>query len=368
MRLNRLPLTYAECRARFLRSAIAAEVPVESHPIAARGPDDARLFIDVCRVGASEPSTVLCLLSGVHGVEGFISSALQCELLDNLGADRGRLPDGVAVLLIHVVNPWGMSWWRRQNESNVDLNRNWSRSDIDPPHNAAYDEIHHLACPEGDDLPSVEELLIAAMELVAEHGEVWVRDAITRGQYTHADGLHYGGGRTEESNRILEDLVDRHLRDMAHLLVVDLHTGHGPRGQVTHLSKYPPGSAGYMFLCDTFGPESVQATGGSADVQTAEKVGQIAAGLLDRASPMLGYCTTIEFGTAGDEEQLAATYHEQWVHRRGDRTDPAHAAAIWEYRCCFTPDDHAWETSALAAGREHLARAISGAAALARDT
>jgi octopine/nopaline transport system ATP-binding protein len=57
------------------------------------------------------------------------------------------------VLLIQAVNPWGMAWSRRQNEHNVDLNRNWRRSQVDPLHNDAYDEIHAVACPDTDDLP-----------------------------------------------------------------------------------------------------------------------------------------------------------------------------------------------------------------------
>ncbi len=364
VRLERLPLTYAECRARFLRSATATGSAVEALPIAARGPDGAQLFVDVTRVGAQEVSSVLLVLSGVHGVEGFISSTLQCELLERLGSEPEQLPDDLAVLFVHAVNPWGMAWWRRQNETNVDLNRNWARSDAEPPRNGPYEEIHHLACPDTDDLPSVDDLLVAALEMVAEHSELWVKDAITRGQYAHADGLHFGGERTEESNRILEGVVDRHLRDLANLLVVDLHTGHGPRGQATHLSKYPPESPGDRFLRGTFGHGSIHATSESPDSPSGSKTGQIASGILERAAPQKGFCTTIEFGTATDEEQLAATYHEQWVYRHGDRTDPAHAAAIWAYRCCFTPDDPQWENAALSAGREHLERAIRGSTAM----
>lgn len=72
--------------------------------------------------------------------------------------------------------------------------------------------------------------------------------------------------------------------------------------------------------------------------------------------------TSLEVGTTSDLEQLAATYQEQWVHRRGDRADPAHADAIWRYRACFTPDDPAWETAAVAAVRVHLDRAVAAVA------
>ena len=59
-----------------------------------------------------------------------------------------------------------MSWWRRQNESNVDLNRNWRRDELAPVHNDAYDEVHPIACPDDPTMPTVEGLLDAAQELV----------------------------------------------------------------------------------------------------------------------------------------------------------------------------------------------------------
>ena len=34
------------------------------------------------------------------------------------------VPDGVTLLLVHVINPYGYKHGRRYNENNVDLNRN----------------------------------------------------------------------------------------------------------------------------------------------------------------------------------------------------------------------------------------------------
>ena len=164
----RLPLTYDECRARFRRAAVVADVAVVTHPITAVGPEGQRLTIDVAQLGSSRPRRALAVLSGVHGVEGFVNSVLQTDLLGRL--DPAALPDDTAVLMIHAVNPWGMAWWRRQNESNVDLNRNWRRDEIEPQHNDAYDEIHHLACPATADMPTIDTLLAAATDLVAERG------------------------------------------------------------------------------------------------------------------------------------------------------------------------------------------------------
>jgi hypothetical protein len=356
MRINRLPLTYDECRARFHRSAAAAGVTVEARAIGARGPDGQSLTIDVSTFGATRPRRALAVLSGVHGVEGFIGSTLQSELVAHLAGTE--LPEDMAVLLVHAVNLWGMAWSRRQNESNVDLNRNWRRSVTEPAHNDAYDELHPLACPDTETLPSVDDLLVQALDLVERRGLAWVRDAITTGQYRHPDGLHFGGDRTEESCTILEQVVTERLAGVERLLTLDLHTGHGPGGSVTLLCDQPPGSPQERFL-RTLDADAVEATTGNPDATTAAKSGQIANGFAALFPDATCYATSAEFGTVSDEEQLAATYLESWVHRRGDRDDPDHREVMWRYRCCFTPDEPAWEAASLTGGRGLLASALS---------
>jgi predicted deacylase len=353
----RLPLTYDECRARFAHAVRGAARDVEPHPITATGPDGQRLTIDVVTLGARDAPRTLVVLSGVHGVEGFIGSALQCDLLARL--DPTTLDPEVGIVLVHAANPWGMAWWRRQNESNVDLNRNWRRSQIEPVPNDAYDQIHALACPSTPTLPDVESLLVTAAEIVAERGLDWVRNAITAGQYRHPDGLHYGGEHTEESNRLLEAITEQHLDGRDRVLVLDLHTGHGPRGEITLLSDQPPESAQHRFFTQHFTEAAVEATSGNPEATTGPKTGQIANGIRDRFPPGHAFATSAEFGTATDLEQLVATYQSQWVHLHGDRQNPDHADAIWAYRCCFTPDDPVWEAQAFSRGRRLLDAAIT---------
>lgn len=354
-RLDRLPLTYDECRARFRQAAAEAGLPVQAHHVDERGPQGQQLSIDCVQLGVPHAARGLVVLSGVHGVEGFVGSTLQTDLLQRWTA----IPSDVRVLIVHAVNPWGMAWWRRQNESNVDLNRNWQRDRGVPFQNEAYDELHELACPDTDDLPDEATMLDAAAALVAERGLAWVRDGITAGQYRHPDGLHYGGERTEQSNRILEALVSDALAGADRVLTVDLHTGHGRRGELTALSDQPPGSPQDRFLrswCDR-----VEATAENPEAATGPKAGQIARGLQTLLDADC-FAATLEVGTADDLEQLGATYQEQWVHRRGNREDPDHRAAIWRYRCCFTPDDPAWEQDALRHGRAHLDGALDALA------
>ena len=345
-----LPLTSDECRARFRRAAADAGLPARQRTISARGPEGQRLSVDWVRWGPPEPRHLLMVLSGVHGVEGFLGSAVQCDLIGR----QERLPAAadVGVLIVHAVNPWGMAWSRRVNESNVDLNRNWRRDDSEPPANPAYEELHPLACPDTPGLPPVDELAGRAAELLEHHGYPWLRDGLTGGQYTHPDGLHYGGARTEESNRILESILGGFGR-VERAFVLDLHTGHGPTGGVTLLSDRSIGSDQDRTLRSLSEEWTVEST---ADGRTGS-TGRIANGIRDSFGAG-SVSTSAEFGTVDDLEQLAATYQEHWVHRHGDLNDDDHAAVVRRYRACFTPDDPTWAGACRRQGARVLDRAL----------
>jgi len=208
MALPLLPLTYDEMRARFRLAVHRAGLSIEVHPIDASGPEGQELTVDVAAFGPGDAPNALIVLSGVHGVEAPVASALQCDLVDRL--DELSPPDNLRIVLVHGVNPWGMAWWRRANENNVDLNRNWNRDHVDPPVNEGYQLVHPLLCPDTATVPTLEEFREQMMALVTEHGRTWMRDVISVGQFTHADGFYFGGDRTEQSTRILAHVVARH--------------------------------------------------------------------------------------------------------------------------------------------------------------
>jgi len=326
----------------------------------ARGPSGQELTIDWVHLGAERPDRLLIVMSGVHGVEGFVTSRLQCEFLAGIEPDRWA--PGYAVLVLHAVNPWGMAWGRRQNESNVDLNRNWRRDELAVvPTNLGYDELHPLLCPDVDTVPDPDVLVTATWPLVENRGMRWVRDAIATGQYSHPDGFHFGGDRTEESTHIVESVVAPLVAAAGFVATMDLHTGHGEYGSVTLLSDAAVDSPQDRWMRAAFGAEIIEATG-RPDGGVGRAVGQIANGFRDLVSPGAeAYATSVEFGTASDIDQLLASQREMWVHHHGDRADPVHAATIWQYRCCFTPDDPGWEQAALGHGRRVLRQSVEAA-------
>jgi hypothetical protein len=349
-------MTYEHCRARFRRAVARAGGDARAHPISAPGPDEETLTVETAAFGVRRPRRALVIASGVHGVEGFIGSALQCDFLKRGVA--ASLPADVALLFVHAVNPWGMAWGRRQNESNVDLNRNWQRDQGVPFRNDAYAVVHPLVCPDARERPPIDDVLAAVNALAQERGVAWVRDAITVGQYSHPDGLHYGGARTEASTAIVEAAVAEHLDGVERLLTVDLHTGHGPRGSLTLLCDQPPDSAQHRFLANLLGRATVEATTGNAAATTGLKAGQIANGLGGLFPGATAYATSAEFGTVSDARQLVMTVLEQWAFRHDRRGDPSCRDIVAGYRACFTPDDHDWTSTCMTRGRALLEAAL----------
>jgi predicted deacylase len=352
MRPDRFPLTYDECRERFRWTCHAAGLAWSAHPIAARGPHGQELTIDVTSYGAPRPARALVVLTGVHGDEGFSSSTLLCDAIDRwveAGADPG-LPDDAAVLLVHGVNPWGMAYWRRQNESNVDLNRNWGRDErIDLPDNPGYDLLHPTLVPGGDVPPTPESLFEVTRSLIDRHGYPWVKSAVSEGQYSHPDGLYFGGDRTEESNHVLARVVRDRLAGADDVLVLDLHTGHGAFGTCTLLSHVAPDHPDDAWLRDVFGDHVVECTS-APDATTGPKHGQIASGLHDVVDAPTWRTVTMELGTVSDTRMIVNERAEHWVHLHGDRSNPDHAQIVWDHRCGSTPDDPEWERTARAHG------------------
>ncbi len=373
---NRLPLTYQHCRSIFHRAARDRGVEIEHHPLSVSDRYRVQLGIDVVRLGDRSAHTILTVLSGVHGVEGFYGSALQSAMLS--GPDAFEPPAGTAVVIVHVVNPWGMSHHRRQNKNNVDLNRNFGRDHFEPVDNAAYQELHAIACPASETMPNDDQMIADATPLLEEHGYEWISDGLTRGQYSHADGIQFGGDRTEASNLALERITDAHLSEAERVLVVDLHTGHGLWGTITHLAACAPDSEQARFLEGVFNadpeqPTKIVATGvghdgadravtrttsGPLETDIRPKSGQIAPGICNRLAARFGihhaYATTVEVGAADDLTQVGRTYQESWVHRHGKPLSHDGLTASWRYRCALTPDDPAWEELAISGGQAQL--------------
>lgn len=141
--------SYVQARERFTRAARAGGFEVKQivHPTAV-GPDNGSLSIDLAIYAPAGARSLLIITSGTHGVEGFCGSGCQVGLLQDAAFIAEAQRRGVALLMIHGVNPYGFAHLRRVNEDNVDLNRNSADFSTAADTNPGYVELDPLLLPE----------------------------------------------------------------------------------------------------------------------------------------------------------------------------------------------------------------------------
>jgi len=236
--------SYAECRQAFRTQAKAlskARDDVEIFTIPVRSQKDSGLTIDGCYVPAPGTKTKLIILtSGVHGVEGFVGSAVQNMFMAEFLTTANY--DDVGFLLLHGLNPWGMKHLRRVAESNVDLNRN---CDVDPglynTQNKGYVALNDFINPQDRaDAGSVRNRLfhLYAANKLAFNSMATLRQAVLQGQYRFEKGLYFGGKSLEPQLVAVRTILQKYAAPYKVILNIDIHTGYGARG-VLHFLPNP---------------------------------------------------------------------------------------------------------------------------------
>lgn len=349
--------SYSEARAAFVRVARNCGARITAHGIAARGPQQEELAIDVAQLGTAQPHTLVLLTSGVHGVEGYAGSALQQLWLNEFAEN---LPAGTGVMLMHAVNPFGFAHGRRVNENNVDLNRN-ALAQFPGPTNPGYARVNDWINP-ASPAPRVDDFLLRGLWHVARLGKPTLQQAVAGGQYEFPRGLFYGGRGPEESLRIVARvLADAATQAPRTVLHIDLHTGLGRRGDYEMLLDYPPHSAEFAAFQRWFDPAHVisDAPGDATNYVAHGMVSQLVERNFTAART---YTTVIDFGTLPATQVLKALRAENRVYHYGSHNAHRAERLRAKLREAFYPSDEAWRTSLLHHGRaifSQLATALS---------
>lgn len=183
-----------------------------------------RLETGVLRYGDENAQTVIFLTSGVHGAEQAAGSWCQFDLMDQGALDD--LPNGIAVVLVHAINPWGAAAGRRYSEENVDLCRNFvDFGQAVPDPLDSYNALQPLFDAAPADAKDADAELA---EFAAEHGVPAFYAAVMSGQYRDPDGIGFGGQGPTWARRTLEAIVAQHASAARRIYMLDYHTGVGP--------------------------------------------------------------------------------------------------------------------------------------------
>lgn len=352
--LSSFSSSYQEAREKFLDAA-GAQAAHERHPL--KGPAGEALFLDVAVLGPRDASRVFAVGCGTHGIEGYPGSAALTHWMRSGGAKR--LPPDTAVIFLHAHNPWGFAHKTRVTEDNVDLNRNFVDFAAPLPANPGYREVHPLITPDTWDESSVQRAFERLAEYRARVGEQAFSDAFNGGQYSHADGVYFGGTREQWSNQAFRSAVKRHFAAARKVAFIDLHTGIGPRYGHIYLCFHPQGSPGYERARAWWGERAVNREG------VTHKALAVYKGLLiDAFEAMLpkAELTTlvVEFGTLPREGVQRAALLQRWLRFRGVH-DPGRAQSLLpEYEEAYYPSEPRWREAALEQSFEILERGVRG--------
>ncbi len=354
--------SYADARSRFLDAVARAEAPLETfeNPTC-KGPFGATLATDVALFGPDNAKHLLILVSGTHGVEAFAGSGAQIAMIE--GLRFAALPARTAVLVIHAINPYGFAWLRRVNEDNVDLNRN-SIDFADPPPSS--DEFIALApylVPRSwDELAPAEKFI---KEFIDERGFRRYQEVVARGQYSHPDGLFYGGSKPVWSTETFKEIVTRYGRGKKRIAVIDFHTGLGPLGYGEPIYTGDDDEEAARAR-EWYGPDvtAIYAGNSSSVIVKGPMINAVNSYFEGQKTRPEVTTLALEFGTLPEDMVLDLLRAEAWMHAHGDAKfdTPVGRAIKRRFRDAFYVDEHGWKRSVVDRALEMTGCALAGLA------
>lgn len=393
--------TYEAARARFREASRAAGARLHTLPLdnATLGDltVDVAIFDAAAAAGgglygslfsarpAADPPTLLHI-SGTHGVEAHAGSAVQLALLERWRASGP--PEGVRVVLVHALNPFGFKFGRRWNEDGIDLNRNCLPEEAFP---GAFAELAETG-GRGAGIyrkfsgafnwdaawrPLVDDVTLWSRfaRTLALNSFVDAKRAIVSGQYFDPQGLYFGGQRLASSYRVLLELLRAECASASASAVVDVHTGLGPSGVDSLMTSVDASdavaaeraeAAARVFGSPSWGEadkDFIVERAGNADASSGYELAIGSSANIVRALPGWSRAlhVTQEFGTRPGLLVLRGMILEraEWLHNGGSRRGAAAARGVFYVKTAT------WQRKVVRRGVEVASQAL---AALARAT
>ena len=266
------------------------------------------------------------------------------------------LPADTALLAIHAINPYGFAWMRRVTED-ADLNRNFVAHDRPLQANPGYVELADAICPQLW-TPSARANAQARLDAyVARHGAAAFQQAVSGGQYTHPDGIFYGGRAPSWSRRTLLAIAASHLAKARRVAVIDYHTGLGPYGHGERIVIHRQGSAALARARDWYGADITSTSLGTS--ASSDVVGDGLTGLEHALGHAEVTGMALEYGVRPLMETLDALRADNWLHVYGE-VDSAEGRAIKAaMRGVFYGDADDWKDTVFAQAMDAQGRALA---------
>ena len=354
------PETYEASRARFLRDAERLRFKWDSSRLETHAltnfPD---LSIDWLWAEPRPKENLVVISTAEHGIEGYVGSAMLKVFMDEFAPRMD--PEKTGLLLVHAINPWGMKNRLRVNLNHVDLNRNFVfdgnySSEINPD----YDLLLKFLNPSGpvrtlgaETLP----FLARVVKNMVYPGKARVQAASLLGQHRHPQGIYFGGTEPQEETLVLTGLYRAALAAYQNVIQIDMHTGYGPRDQMTVIVP-PLDPAPSTELSRKFNYPLVQKIEAKEFYAISGDMGEYVYRLRDAEFPGKDvFACGFEFGTFGDSlaalvRSLRITVLENQLRHHGSNSLQAEKEIREEYEELFLPSEPGWREKAIADARQ----------------
>jgi hypothetical protein len=355
--LSLFPETYEESRERFRQNLTLIQQRWPNAELSQhRLPGDEDLTIDWIHSDALETNEKgLIFTTGEHGVEGYVGSAMQQRFIEKY---LSRLdPRTTGLLLIHAINPWGMKHHRRVNANNVDLNRTFLWDEVfDPTFNPEYDSLNVFLNPD----KTIESLALDNITFYTNliwklitKGLPALKLGILTGQYRYPQGLYYGGKEYQEETKILINLYRQAFDIYDQILHLDMHTGYGPRYQMSLVNSALETRTSQEFVKRFDYPLVVAANPKEFYAIRGDMIDYVYALQGHRFPEKEMYATSFEFGTLGDDikGQIGsprAMMFENRLFWHGAVNDKLAEQVRYDFEELFNPIATDWRAKAVA--------------------
>lgn len=310
--------------------------------------------------------TVL-VVSGTHGIEAFFSSALQREILRHeLEPHRNDFN----FIFIHGLNPFGIKNFRRVNELNVDLNRNFL---IDPADyeqkNEAYALLSGLlVAKQKPSLGFFERsiFLFKTLSSILRFGMEPLRNAVLSGQYEYPQGVFFGGFGPQPQVDFIKNILDLVPVESSSLFVVDIHTGYGQRG-VLHRMISNTSSQEFERYKEFLAPHDPIHSGTKKFYQTkGDLLPFIESRFKERNPRGVFFGITWEFGTMDSQKmwgsleslRIMTQENRSWFYQK-ELSEVEKQKISSEFKEMFFPSDEGWRSQCMDQGIQEWHRSLS---------
>lgn len=352
--------SYEQARHAFRAAIAALGGRLESAAVPGTGLDGEALAIDWAVIGPAGAPNTLFSISGVHGAEGHAGSAAQRAFAAML--DPGALDDDCNVLMIHALNPWGLSHGHRVDAGNVDLSRNFGDFDAPPRPNPDYARIHDIVCPDRWDDGLLERVGALFQSLSRELGAARALTAFTGGQHSHPDGVGFGGVRPSPSRRVLERIVETELSRCRRMAYLEWHTGFGSYGRPLVVALDAPGGTARGRMARWWADQKLQSEDEAFESgETPDWSGLLLPGLR-RMAPHIDIAgAPIEIGTVSNLDAFEAVMIDRWLRLGTEPRDPGLRVQLRaKLRAAYDPADPIWRERVVEIGRSMHVAALQG--------